>query len=298
MPGARLTSFRLGDRTELLVQFCLNTIAFTTPVPRQEDVGHDLFCVLSEKRDGLIWAGPFFTIQARSSRSALVYEKPHEIAWVKELEDPFFLAIGCRDELRIDVYSTWARLRGFLWKAARRIVLQPGPPDPGRDSVWTAEDDSEQVIALGEPVIRATVGELMDEFRAGVLGQVLKQWVELDRQNIVANRAGMHWVVGPESYRTNELFGRDTRLVAQIFWNAKNLERCQVNFGRAATELRLTIEQALSAAGDRNADLAERARVLDAALRGYWRLLEPLSQEALRQHAPPFQRAALSTETT
>ncbi len=37
MPGARSRSFRIGDRAELLVQHLLAGLAFTTPVPRQED---------------------------------------------------------------------------------------------------------------------------------------------------------------------------------------------------------------------------------------------------------------------
>ena len=94
MPGARHPSFRLGDRTELLLEFCLNTVAFTTRVPRQEDIGHDFFCVLSEIRDNLIWAGPSFTVQVKSDSAPLVFEKPHEVAWVKDLENPFFLAVA------------------------------------------------------------------------------------------------------------------------------------------------------------------------------------------------------------
>ena len=38
MPGARLKTFRLGDRSELLVEHLLSAFAFTTRVPRQEDV--------------------------------------------------------------------------------------------------------------------------------------------------------------------------------------------------------------------------------------------------------------------
>ncbi len=57
MPGGRLRSFRLGDRTELMAEFALNTIAFTTRVPRQEDIGHDFVCALAELRNDFYWAG-------------------------------------------------------------------------------------------------------------------------------------------------------------------------------------------------------------------------------------------------
>ena len=39
MTGGRLGSFRLGDRAELLVEHLLAGVAFTTRVPRQEDIG-------------------------------------------------------------------------------------------------------------------------------------------------------------------------------------------------------------------------------------------------------------------
>jgi len=68
MPGARLRSFRLGDRSELLVQHLLTGLAFTTPVPRQEDIGFDFLCSLitQTKDSGLLRARPFFTVQAKS----------------------------------------------------------------------------------------------------------------------------------------------------------------------------------------------------------------------------------------
>ena len=71
MPGARLRNFRFGDNAELLAEFALNTFAFTTRVPRQEDVGHDLFCSLTERDGNLLRAGPFFTVQIKSDRSEL-----------------------------------------------------------------------------------------------------------------------------------------------------------------------------------------------------------------------------------
>lgn len=71
MPGGRLRSFRFGDRNELIAEFVLNTFAFTTRVPRQEDVGHDLLCVLSNLKGDMFWAGPSFTVQVKSEHEPL-----------------------------------------------------------------------------------------------------------------------------------------------------------------------------------------------------------------------------------
>lgn len=69
MPGGRLRPFRLGDRAELLVSHLLAGVAFTTPVPRQEDIGVDFMCSLitSDDEEGnFLRAGPFFFVQAKS----------------------------------------------------------------------------------------------------------------------------------------------------------------------------------------------------------------------------------------
>jgi hypothetical protein len=284
MPGARHPNFRLGDRTELLAEFCLNTIAFSTRVPRQEDIGHDFFCVLSEVRQGLLWAGPSFTVQVKSDANQLVFEKEHEIKWIKDIENPFFLVVGHRNDLRIDIYSTWARMNGFLRKSANRIILKPGPPKEGLGQVWTNEDGKEQIISLGHPVISATLQELMDEGRADTLREILKQWILLDRENIVNILAGMYWVVGPRNYRTNEPFLPETELKMWIYWNAKNLDKCQVVFGRAAAALRLTLLNALGPNAEKDPEFTERIQTLNAALISHRNVLEPTTYRAIRKY--------------
>ena len=284
MPGARHLNFRFGDRTELLAEFCLNTIAFTTRVPRQEDIGYDFFCVLSEVKKRLVWSGPFFTVQVKSDPGPLIFQKRYEIDWVKNLENPFFLVVGDRDQLRIDIYSTWMRLNGFLWRAAERIVLQPGPPKEGYEQVWTANAGEEQIISLGKPVISATVHEFMDKSRAEILSNVLKQWIILDRENIVNSQAGMHWVIGPQTYETNNPIPKESRPSASFYWNAKNLKRCQFNFLRAATALRLTLRNVLGPDRKRDLRFVDKIKALDMVLRVFKDDLEPTSLTALRKY--------------
>jgi len=284
MPGGRLSSFRLGDRSELLAEFCLGAIAFTSRVPRQEDIGHDFFCVLSEERDGFIWAGPSFTVQVKSDKNPLVYEKPHQRKWLSTLENPFFVVIGYRDELRIEIYSTLQRLNGLLFRAAKRVELHPGPPKKDSRDVWTAEDDTKQVIYLGKPVISATVEDFMDKSRANFLTQVLKRWILLDRENVVNKDAGMHWLVSPESYETNELLAVDGKMRVGIYWNARNLDVCQRNFGRAATALRLTFLNALGPSRKLDPAIAVKIQALNAVLNAFRDVLDPASKGALEEY--------------
>lgn len=283
MPGARHRTFRLGDRTELLVEFVLNTIAFTARVPRQEDVGHDLYCVLSELHGGLLLAGPFFTVQVKSNRDPIVFEKEHELAWIRDQQNPLFVAVGHRDTLRVDIYSTWSRLNGILRKGANKIVLELGDPDAPYEPVSTAADGSEQRIPVGKPAVSVVLDEMMDEKRADHVRAILKGWIALDRQNIVNTNSGMNWVTGPTKYETNEPLGANCELVTWFYWNARNLPSCQLNFGRCATGLRLVLRLALSEAGEKDTPWLGRIQDLERALESWAECLEPLSKRALRE---------------
>jgi hypothetical protein len=89
------------------VHFFPNTIAFTTPVPRQEDTGHDLLCALAERHDEYLWAGPSFAVQVKSTTDPIEYTKPHLLEWIRNQENPFFVAVGNKKTLCVELYSTW-----------------------------------------------------------------------------------------------------------------------------------------------------------------------------------------------
>jgi hypothetical protein len=132
MPGGRLRTFRLGDRSELLVQHLLAGIAFTTPVPRQEDIGLDFLCSLitGYGRTNLLTAGPFFSVQAKSDTKALEYKEPHQIEWIRNQENPLLLCVADREAGAMDVYSTWNLLCAVMngWKDRKsRIAFDCAP---------------------------------------------------------------------------------------------------------------------------------------------------------------------------
>src|SRR5579862_1267177 len=207
MPGGRLRSFRLGDRAELLVEQLLAGFAFTTRVPRQEDFGVDFFCSLTRQEGQFLKAGPFFAVQAKSSRDDIVYEKPHELEWITNQENPLLVCVADRGSLAIDVYSTWNLLCGVLngWRGQKpptRIVLRPGV----EHHIWPwveDGDDGSQEIRLGKPIVRVTDADIFDDARMDLCAYTLGQWVALDRMNIVNRHANVHWVLAPRAYETN-----------------------------------------------------------------------------------------------
>jgi hypothetical protein len=155
MPGARLRTFRLGNRSELLVEQLLAGFAFTTRVPLQEDVGVDFFCSLTRQEGQLLKTGPFFAVQAKSSTDPIVYEKPYEVEWITNQENPLLICVADRKALAMDVYSTWNLLCGVLngWRGEKkptRIRLLPGVSH----HMWPwveDKDDGSQDIRLGNP---------------------------------------------------------------------------------------------------------------------------------------------------
>jgi len=275
MPGARPYGFRPGDRAELLAEFILSSIAFTTRVARQEDVGIDLLCVLAKRQGNLLKAGGFFTVQVKQASQSFVYEKPHEIDWIKGQENPLFLCRVHQASLSVEIFSTWNMLNAFLKEAADKIVLEPGGPEAS--FARYRMEDGVQFIPLGRPILRIEAADATSDSKAELYGDILDAWVRIDRENVVRREAAMHWVVGPCEYQTNEL---PTGLgAASVFWNAKNLDKATVNCLRTAIELRLTLRNALGLQGEAG---HAWVRSLDSLLLAHFDHLDSLAQQALQ----------------
>ena len=104
--------------------------------------------------------------------------------------------------------------------------------------------------------------------------------------NIVNMSAGMHWVLGPKSYTTNEL-PLDGDIVIYFFspplGRSDLQKKVKVNFGRAATALRVAMHRTLEARGDESVEAVRRIEYLDQVLSSFSDSLEPLAKKALRE---------------
>ncbi|NIP97713.1 MAG: hypothetical protein GWO24_31475, partial [Akkermansiaceae bacterium] len=63
MSGKQVFNWREGDRNEYLAEFLLSAVGLVTPVPRQGDVGVDLFCSLVDQEKGATTFGYPFLVQ-------------------------------------------------------------------------------------------------------------------------------------------------------------------------------------------------------------------------------------------
>jgi hypothetical protein len=285
MPGARLHSYRLGDRSELFVEQFLSAIAFTTPVPRQEDIGYDFFCSLISREGNLLKAGPFFAVQTKSTAAPIVYEKPHEIAFITSLENPLLVCVADRASMAVDVYSTWNVMCGPLAAGQQKITLAPGIPRDDWPGVIHNADKSQE-IRLGPPIVRITSGELFDQDRMDAIATVINDWITLDRRNIVNRSAEMYWVQGPLEYTTGQRPEGAGGIA--FYWHPDNVPGASRNLGRAATALELILRDHLPASERGKPEWTERETALREVLRTHWPLFDDGVRNFLRSQGFNF----------
>jgi hypothetical protein len=210
-------------------------------VPRQEDIGVDFVCSLITRYDrNLLKAGPFFTVQAKSSTKPVEYKKPYEIEWITSQENPLLLCVADRDVGAMDVYSTWnllcAAKNGWRGKAIPNCIRLC----PGKSSTWDwrgveDRDDGSQDVLLGKPIVRITQEQIVDESSTQKLSQIIGTWIAFDRENIVHCKAEMNWVAGPLSYETGRIPSQPFGV--NFYWNPQNLQKCADNLALCAVAL-------------------------------------------------------------
>lgn len=280
MAGSRPIGFWYGDSAELLAEFILSQLAFTTRVPRPNDVGHDFHCVHFRRSGRRLIAGPFFAVQVKSNDEPVVYEGKHQVEWVRNIENPFFLCVATRRTHTVELYSTWNRLNATLLDQADKIELIPGAPIAKRQ-VLRARNGTQR-IPLGSPILSIGAEDIMCKDRVQNLSDILHDWVLLDRENIGNKHAHMYWTLGPISYEMNKPLPaaseRDKWLL-KFYWNNPNLNRSLINFARASTALRLVHNKCRH---DKNPIWQRKIKALERALKAYREYVE--KAEGLLQH--------------
>lgn len=252
MAGGQLRSTAFGTTSEHLAEAFLSAFAFTTPVRRENDLGHDFHCVLHEHGDalgdrrdaeegggvrasGVLSAGPPFNIQVKSDRKAISYERPHARKWIGTQQSPFFICVVDRAALKFDLYSTWnlsnaILMYGYGWDTdhVRRIDLVI-PKLADAWSGFAAIEDPRAAggvlsVPLGPPILSATMAEVMVADNAKRFAGVLGDWIALERANIVRQAMRMHWTYGPDHWRQGARLDQDTPMTGQFFFHPQNLE--------------------------------------------------------------------------
>lgn len=244
MPGAQPAHFRKGNNAEIFAEYVLRHIAFTSQVPREEDVGHDFLCSMIVDDGALLRAGPFFTAQVKSNKEPLVYQEGPERDWIINQDNPFFVIYVETMNHAIEIYSTWPLLLAVLRRLQGKIRLLLREPKPGAGLVnYHNRGGAKTDIYLGKPILRIkpqdlSVANTVNEYR-----EILAQWIELDRRNIVLKGSKMYWVSGPTEYSTNVRLNNRTHWTTTFFCNPNNIEGNVDNFVRTSIALFNVIQE-------------------------------------------------------
>jgi hypothetical protein len=63
-----------------------------TPVGRQDDIGVDLYCTLSDRIGPLAVVRDYFVVQVKSGTDPWVFKDQDSVKWLVEYPTPLFLA--------------------------------------------------------------------------------------------------------------------------------------------------------------------------------------------------------------
>lgn len=179
MPGVRDRNLRSGDLHEELGVFLLKGVALVAPVPRQEDVGSDVFATLirPEGTRRLIPDLSFLVQLKAGSETSVKYPTPDAVAWLSSLDTPLFIGRVSLKEARIELFST-QRVHQILleqpYESIELLLDSADKPSPQAKS---------RKANLGNPVHAWSVADLtMPDFLAKSF-EVLHPHVENLRQN-------------------------------------------------------------------------------------------------------------------
>ncbi len=191
MSGVRLHNRRQGDRSEYLAIYMLSALGLVTQVPRQEDIGFDLICNISDQEGGLLSFQNHYAVSVKSTAddSRIVLEPPaskkklddpnyeDHFKWLFNLELPLMLGLIDKKLQKLSLYST---LSAWFLHYERRsecgiIELVPRVEDNGANPLVDRPKDLGAAIGtggrkhfevdLGFPVAVVSTGDLHDPTR-------------------------------------------------------------------------------------------------------------------------------------
>lgn len=211
MPNSQGASFHKSNLNEYLAQCFLSALGVSAPVIRQEDIGIDFYCALSQETDSRLTFHSPFTVQCGSEgEKNFVYGGfTDKGRWRQEAQDwlfaqqvPFFACTVNAKEARFRLYQTSAKWMvrnacGHLKMAA--VELLPDVKcDPVGDSiprVCIAKDSDccdecdgfSYGVPLNRPVVELKIKDLTNKATLDQARDAMKMAVEVERGNITYN---------------------------------------------------------------------------------------------------------------
>ena len=228
MSGVRSYPFREGDRSEYLASYLLSGIGLVTSVPRQEDIGFDFYCQLSDNEEGSLTFGYPFIVQIKSNNSDIVYgsnshEKWNEnsLKWLFRLELPLFIGVVDKKKMQISIYNTTALNFIFFENpnpTAIKLITRKNHEDSntvGRPLATIIEDwpygkgDGFMYdVDLGKPIITIDNDDIYNVNDIKSKKGILRKIINVEMQNLLNRKLNLNHFKWIHDNHTNQEYIR------------------------------------------------------------------------------------------
>ncbi len=210
--GCTSANFHEAARSEYLAHYVFSSFGTSVPVPRQEDTGLDLVCSLCERKGQRIWPIASYSVQVKSTNEPWVFADPQSIKWLVEYPLPIFFCVVDKKTTTINIFHTSPRFHAWVEGAkAEYIELIPGSGTDGFGHPWGEKLANEETpvipadgkYSLSAPIASFTIVDILDSKFHSQVKQVLHDWVQSDRRNILRIQAGTRQFQTFTQYQTN-----------------------------------------------------------------------------------------------
>lgn len=180
MTGSVAANPHEGGRSEILADYLFSGWGTVTPVRRQDDHGIDLYCTLT-KRDGQrAVVTDYFVVQVKSNTDPWLFHDKNSVEWLVKYPIPLFLACIDKRNGILRVYHVTPRfLVAMIGHLPNQLELKPEDIEEGQFVSWEGGES----FSLSAPILRVTLGDLLNEETMEKLRKVFTCWVRSDREN-------------------------------------------------------------------------------------------------------------------
>jgi hypothetical protein len=235
MSGAYQPDFRQGNISEYLAQYLLSYLGTAIYVPRQEDVGVDFHCAITENESHIDIVKEQFHVQIKSNLSdeiefgsviktgkdSTIKWKKHELDWLFNLEVPLFIGISNKEGSCLELYST-----SFMWynywnKKFLTLKFIPNKPNGKMDEIHATEDIDisdwasgldvdipkiKTLVQMGPPVVKLTDKSVREKNELAIIKNLLRQAIIIEKNNIIYKKLNLPYFKWIHQIATNEKF--------------------------------------------------------------------------------------------
>lgn len=228
MSGNRWGTFREGDRSEYLANYLMSGLGLITGISRQEDIGVDFYCSVSDQEQGALTFGYPYQLSIKSdSMNSISFGgidkgkwKQNDIKWLFRQELPLFFGFVSKREAKIDIYAPTA-----LWflfhehPTCTEIEFKIENPNtevgrPGSVAIPNCPsgcgDGNRYTINLGFPIVSLRHSDFENENTIRNIKNILRTTIELEQNNILYRRLNLsyfHWVIASKANEIIEKIG-------------------------------------------------------------------------------------------